>query len=263
MNLDGIEQAQAFMTIFILQLLKYLEETKLEIDERYTIGQFIEKTKQRDHGQGIFELETERLLEINMTHSMWVKAGAMISYRGQIKFERERMLEHGLSKMFKKALTGEGTSLMKASGSGTLYVADAGKKVSIIKMEGNSLFVNGNNILAFEPSLNWDIRIMKRIAGILSGGLFNVEVTGKGMLAITTHFEPITLLVHPNNPVFTDPNATVAWSGGIEPEFVTDISLRTFIGRGSGESIQMKFQGEGFVIVQPFEEVYFSSTSEG
>ncbi len=232
-------------------------------DERYTMKQFVEKAKQRERGQGVFELESERLLEINLTYSMWVKTGAMISYRGQIKFERERLLEHGIGKVFKKALTGEGTSLMKASGSGTLYVADAGKKISIIKMEGDSIFVNGNNILAFEPTLNWDIRLMKRIAGILSGGLFNVELSGKGMLAITTHFEPITLLVHPNNPVFTDPNATVAWSGGLEPEFVTDISLRTFIGRGSGESIQMKFQGEGFVIVQPFEEVYFSSNSGG
>ena len=38
----------------------------------------------------------------------------MISYTGQIKFERERMLEHGVGRMFKKALSGEGASLMKA-----------------------------------------------------------------------------------------------------------------------------------------------------
>ena len=29
---------------------------------------------------------------------------------------------------------------------------------------------------------------------------------------------------------------------------------KTFFGRGSGESIQMKFDGDGFVVVQPFEE---------
>ena len=32
--------------------------------------------------------------------------------------------------------------------------------------------------------------------------------------------------------------------------------LRSF-GRGSGESIQMKFDGDGFVVVQPYEEITF------
>jgi len=47
----------------------------------------------------------------------------------------------------------------------------------------------------------------------------------------------------------------------LKPEFKTDISFRTFIGRGSGESIQMAFSGEGFVIIQPFEEVYVTKES--
>jgi uncharacterized protein (AIM24 family) len=31
------------------------------------------------------------------------------------------------------------------------------------------------------------------------------------------------------------------------------------MGRGSGESIQMKFQGRGFVVIQPCEETYFQA----
>ncbi|AUZ39075.1 AIM24 family protein, partial [Bacillus sp. MBGLi79] len=77
---------------------------------------------------------------------------------------------------------------------------------------------------------------------------------------ITSHYEPLTLIVTPESPVYTDPNATVAWSGSLQPEFVTDVSFKTFIGRGSGESIQMKFSGNGFVVVQPFEEVYYSES---
>ena len=60
-------------------------------------------------------------------------------------------------------------------------------------------------------------------------------------------------------PVFTDPNATVAWSSNLEPEFKTDISLRTLIGRTSGESVQMAFSGDGFVVVQPYEERPFQA----
>jgi uncharacterized protein (AIM24 family) len=76
------------------------------------------------------------------------------------------------------------------------------------------------------------------------------------MLALTTHYDPVTLRVTPQQPVFTDPNATVAWSGNLTPEFKTDVSLKTFLGRGSGESLQMVFRGDGFVVIQPVEEVY-------
>ena len=225
---------------------------------RYSIEEFVNNTKQEDKGEGLFELETPRMLEINLNGQVWSKAGAMVSYRGQIKFEREGVLEHGIGKMFKKALTGEGTSLMKANGNGKLYLADQGKKISILHLQNEAIFVNGNDLLAFEPSISWDIKLMRRVAGMLSGGLFNVRLEGTGMVAITSHYEPLTLLVSPDNPVYTDPNATVAWSGNLEPEFVTDISFKTFLGRGSGESIQMKFSGDGFVVVQPFEEVYYA-----
>lgn len=228
---------------------------------RYSIEDFVNQTQQQDKGEGLFELESPRILEINLTNQIWTKAGAMISYRGNIKFEREGILEHGLGKLFKKALTGEGTALMKATGNGKLYVADQGKKISILNLQGESIFVNGNDLLAFEPSISWDIKLMRKVAGMLSGGLFNVRLEGKGMIAITSHYEPLTLLVTPDNPVFTDPNATVAWSGNLQPEFVTDISFKTFLGRGSGESVQMKFSGNGFVVVQPFEEVYYSEQS--
>jgi uncharacterized protein (AIM24 family) len=225
---------------------------------RYSIEEFINQTMQQDKGEGLFELETPRMLEVNLNGQVWAKMGSMISYRGNIKFEREGILEHGLGKLFKKALTGEGTALMKANGQGKLYLADQGKKISILNLDGQAIYVNGNDLLAFEPSISWDIKLMRRIAGMLSGGLFNVRLEGKGMIAITSHYEPLTLKVSPNEPVITDPNATVAWSGNLQPEFVTDISFKTFLGRGSGESIQMKFSGEGFVVVQPFEEVYYA-----
>lgn len=228
---------------------------------RYSIEEFVNNTKQQDKGEGLFELETPRMLEINLNGQVWSKAGAMVSYRGQIKFEREGVLEHGIGKMFKKALTGEGTSLMKANGNGKLYLADQGKKISILHLQNEAIFVNGNDLLAFEPSVSWDIKLMRRVAGMMSGGLFNVRLEGTGIVAITSHYEPLTLLVTPDNPVYTDPNATVAWSGNLQPEFVTDISFKTFLGRGSAESIQMKFSGEGFVVVQPFEEVYYTPQS--
>jgi uncharacterized protein (AIM24 family) len=70
--------------------------------------------------------------------------------------------------------------------------------------------------------------------------------------------------VTPNDPISTDPNATVAWSGNLAPELKTDISFKTLIGRGGGETFQMLFRGDGFVVVQPYEEKpVIEATSSG
>jgi uncharacterized protein (AIM24 family) len=223
---------------------------------RYSINGFIEKTSQRDRNQGFFELENDRLLEINLNGTVWTKTGSMIAYMGEIKFTREGILEQGIGNLLKKAVSGEGTRLTKAAGSGKVYLADAGKKITILSLENESIFINANDILAFEMSLTYEIKMLRKMAAMLSGGLFNASFQGKGMLALTTHYDPVTLRVTPQQPVVTDPNATVAWSGNLTPEFKTDVSLKTFLGRGSGESLQMVFRGDGFVVIQPVEEVY-------
>jgi uncharacterized protein (AIM24 family) len=222
---------------------------------RTTIEEFIKATRQDDTANDFFQLESDRMLEINLNGEVWTKTGSMVAYVGGIKFTREGILERGVSNLLKKTITGEGARLTKAIGSGRLYLADSGKTVQILHLQNSeTLFVNGNDLLAFETSMKWDITMMKSLGAMVSSGLFNVRLQGPGMIAITTHFEPMTLLVKPGHPVRTDPNATTAWSGNLKPAFKTDVSLKTFFGRGSGESVQMEFNGEGFVVVQPFEE---------
>lgn len=225
----------------------------------YSLASFIERTKNRDRGEGFFELETDRFLEVNLNGTVWTKMGSMIAYNGQIKFTREGLLSQGFGNLLKKAVSGEGARLTKAEGAGVLYLADSGKKVTVLKLEQEALVINGNDVLAFQDSIKCDIKMMKKMAAMVSGGLFNVRLEGAGLIALTTHYDPVTLRVTPDNPVITDPNATVAWSGNLEPAFRKDISLKTFVGRGSGESIQMEFAGDGFVVIQPYEEVYFQN----
>lgn len=228
---------------------------------RFGLREFIETSTQKDRGQGLFELERDRVLEVNLHGDVWTKTGSMIAYVGDVKFEREGILQQGMGNLLKKMVSGEGTRLTKASGRGVVYLADSGKKITILNLEGESIFVNANDVLAFETSLQFDIKMLRKVAAMLSGGLFNAKFSGSGMLAITSHYDPLTLRVTPDLPIFTDPNATIAWSGNLTPEFKTDISFKTFIGRGSGESLQMKFQGDGFVVVQPYEEVYMQQGS--
>jgi len=225
----------------------------------YTLEEFIQATAQQDKGHGLFEKETERLLEVNLDGRINTKMGSMVAYNGNIKFTREKALDQGIGNLLKKAISGEGMRITYADGQGKLYLADEGKKVSVINLQNESIYINGNDVLAFEPSLDHKITMMKKVAAMLSGGLFNILLSGTGMVAMTTHYDPITLVVEPGKPVTTDPNATVAWSGDLTPQFKTDTSFRTFIGRGSGESFQMLFEGSGFVVIQPYEEVSFQT----
>jgi len=228
-------------------------------ENRYSIEEFVNSTKDRDLQQGLFELESERMLDINLDGEVWTKMGSMIAYTGQVKFVREGIMEQGIGNLLKKAVSGEGTRLTKAIGKGSVFCADAGKKITILNLNNDAICVNGNDLLAFEMSLEYEIKMMRKMTAMLAGGLFNIRLHGSGMVAITSHYDPLTLPVTANQPVTTDPNATVLWSGNLEPEFKTDLQLKTFFGRGSGESVQMQFRGEGFVVVQPFEEVYFQS----
>lgn len=220
----------------------------------YSIADFIQQTGERDQPGDVFELESHKMLEIHVKGRVWTKLGAAIAYRGDLKFIREGMMEGGLGKAFKKMVTGEVTPLSKVEGQGRLYVADSGKYISILRLAGETINVSGNDLLAFEDTVTYDITMIRRVAGMMAGGLFSVKLTGHGMVAITTHGDPLTLRVTPSDPVSTDPNATVAWSANLSPELKTDISLKTLIGRGGGETFQMLFRGDGFVVVQPYEE---------
>lgn len=221
-----------------------------------TLAQFAQETAQKDVSNEAFELESPSMLEVRLNGQVWTKRGSMVCYYGGIQFERESMLSHGIGGLLKRAVSGEGGALTKAAGQGRLYLADRGKRVTILRLNNESLVVNGNDILAFEDSIQHDVTMMRRVTGMLAGGLFNVKLTGSGLVAFTTHGHPMTVPLQPGVPLRTDPNATVAWSAHLQPDLKTAVSLKTFFGRGSGESIQMEFNGQGVVVVQPYEEVY-------
>ncbi|MBY0262436.1 MAG: AIM24 family protein [Phycisphaerales bacterium] len=220
-----------------------------------TIAEFVSIHADKDRGNAAFELESDYFLQCNLESSrVWIKTGAMVAYRGDIRFVREGLLDQGLGNLLKKAVSGEGAQLTKAEGSGDLYLADKGKRITLLHLNNESIFVNGSDLLAFQDGMTNKITLMRKIGAMAAGGLFNVQMSGTGVIALTTHHRPLALPVTPSAPVFTDPQATVAWSGSLSPEFKTDIQLKTLLGRGSGESFQMKFAGQGFVIVQPYEE---------
>ncbi|MBY8853508.1 AIM24 family protein, partial [Saccharothrix sp. MB29] len=119
----------------------------------------------------------------------------------------------GIGKLFKKAFTGEGMSLMKVSGSGDVFLAQDADQVFVLHLDNESVTVNGANVLAFESTLTWDINRVEG-ASMLSGGLFNTTFTGSGALAITTFGTPVVLNV--DVPTFVDMQSAVLWSTSLQ-----------------------------------------------
>ncbi len=52
---------------------------------------------------------------------------------------------------------------------------------------------------------------------------------------------------------FADAQAAVVWSSGVTTALKTDFKAKNLIGKGSGESVQIAFSGQGWVLVQPSE----------
>lgn len=212
------------------------------------LNQFLNENREQESGDA-FQLENSRLLRVIVEEMVWAKAGAMVAYLGDLKFKQS---SGGFSKWLKKSFTGEGTHTMKVTGNGWLYLADQGKQIHILELEANeAISVNGNDILAFQDSITWEIKLMRKAAGMMAGGLFNMHLSGPGLVAFTTHGKPLVL----KTPAVTDPQATVAWSANVQPSFRTDFNFKTLFGKSSGETFQLDFkEPNGFVVVQPYEE---------
>jgi uncharacterized protein (AIM24 family) len=205
-----------------------------------------------------FTLQNPRLLKVELSEtSVFAAHGSMVAYQGDVRFEHKG---GGLGRLLKKAATGESLKLMQASGSGELFLAQQAMLVHVLRLNDDSITVNGSNILAFEAGIDWDVtRVKGGTAGMLAGGLFNIHLRGTGLVALISDGEPVRLDVS-EAPTFGDPQAAIAWSGGVTTNLKADVQAKSLIGLGSGESFQIGFSGRGWVLVQPSEGRFISRT---
>jgi uncharacterized protein (AIM24 family) len=211
-----------------------------------TLGEFQETQSEQP-----FALQNSKLLKVSLNQiTIQAKAGAMVAYQGDVSFEHAG--SGGLSRMVKKAVSGEGTTLMKMSGTGEVFLADTAQDIHLLYLENDAITVNGTNLLAFDSGIDWDIKRVEGVSGMMGGGLFNTALNGTGWVAIVSDGPPV-LLNTGDAATFADPQAAITWASSVQTGIKTDIKLKNLIGRGSGESVQMSFSGQGWVLVQPSE----------
>ncbi|WP_165989512.1 AIM24 family protein [Streptomyces sp. YIM 98790] len=180
----------------------------------------------------------------------YARQGSMVAYRGNLQFE---VKHQGLGNMFKRAVTGEGLALMAVRGVGEVWFAHEAQSCFVIDLEPHdALTVNGRNVLCFDPTLNYEIKMVKG-AGMAGGGLFNCQFAGQGRIGLICDGNPIIIPVTQQAPVYVDTDAVVGWSSQLHSSLHRSQSMRSMVTGGSGEVMQLMLQGEGFVVVQPSE----------
>jgi uncharacterized protein (AIM24 family) len=212
-----------------------------------TLAQFNET-----QAQEAFALQNSKLLKVRLDQvTIQAKLGSMVAYQGDVTFEHAG--SGGLGRMLKKAATGEGVQLMKITGTGEVFLADQAQDIHLIYLENDFITVNGPNLLAFDSGIDWDIKRVEGAAGLMGGaGLYNLALQGTGWVAIISDGPPVLLNVAAA-PTFADAQAAITWSSGVSTGIRTDFKMKNLIGRGSGETVQMSFTGQGWVLVQPSE----------
>ncbi len=210
------------------------------------LGQFRET-----EGGEAFRLQNSKLLKVELADvTIQAKLGSMVAYQGDVRFEHAG--SGGLSRMLKKAVTSEGTDLMKVSGTGEVFLADMAQEIQLLKLDDERITANGANVLAFEDGIDWDIKRVEGASGALAAGLYNMELAGTGWVALVSDGPPVLIQID-GTETYADPQAAITWSSGVSSSIKADVNLKTFLGRGSGETIQMSFSGSGWLLVQPSE----------
>ena len=207
-----------------------------------------------------FQMQGSKMVKVQLSgETIQAKLGSMVAYQGDVKFEHAG--SGGMGRMMKKAVTGEGAKLMKIEGAGEVFLGDQAQDIHLIKLENDQITCNGANLLAFDAGIDWDIKREKGV-GALAGGLYNTALSGTGWVAVLSDGPPV-LLQTGDSATYADPSAAITWASSVQTSMKTDVNLKTLIGRGSGESVQMAFSGPGWVLVQPSEGRVQATTSSG
>ncbi|NJC68959.1 AIM24 family protein [Planosporangium thailandense] len=223
---------------------------------------FAAENLEKESAQPGMRLQNSKMLKVELNGEIMARTGAMVAYQGQMQFQA--LGAGGMGKWLKQKLTGEGVPLMKVSGHGDLFLADRAADVHLIDLEpGDAITINGANVLAFESTVQYEVRMVQGLGMFSSAGMFNCVFSGHGRIAITTKGTPVVLNV--DAPTYADPQAAICWSTSLQTGYhrADQLGIGTLIGRTTGEAFTMSFAGQGFVIVQPSEEFHGGLAGNG
>ena len=166
----------------------------------------------------------------------------------------------GVGDLFGKALrgsvTGESAIKPEYTGDGILVTEPTFRHILLLNLDdwGGSVVLDDGLFLACEATLQHKAVMRSNISSAVAGGegLFNLGITGKGVLCVESPSPKEELIeIELNNDVLrVDGNMAIAWSGSLE--FTVERSGKTLIGSAaSGEGLVNVYRGTGRVLLAP------------
>ncbi|GGV75478.1 MULTISPECIES: AIM24 family protein [Streptomyces] len=204
--------------------------------------------------QDRWSLQNQQMLRITLEghDDVLARKGTMVAYQGLIEFDAEYQ---STDQAYARARTGEGLDLMRCHGQGTVYLANLAQYVHIMDVEQEGLTVDSAYVLALDSSLHHEVIAVDSMYGISGSGKYQLNITGRGKVALMTSGAPLLMQVTPDRYISCDADAIVAWSTGLRVQMQAQTqSAGVWRRRGNtGEGWELNFMGSGFVLVQPSE----------
>jgi stress response protein SCP2/uncharacterized protein (AIM24 family) len=200
---------------------------------------------------GRWTKQSSKMVKVTLGADAYAKRGSMVAYQGNVEFDYKG--SGGMRAFFEAKMTGQKLQLMTCKGQGEVFLAEDATDLHIVELNGQSLCINANNVLAFDTTLKTEIQRIES-AGIPGGVMFHLLVSGQGTIVVMTHGTPVTIPVA--GPTFADVNAVVAWTAGMRVSVSSQVRIQRNIYAGvSGEAAALQFMGmqNHFIVVQPFE----------
>ncbi|MET9322443.1 AIM24 family protein [Streptomyces sp. NPDC003038] len=204
--------------------------------------------------QDRYTVQNPQLLRVSLTGTddVLARKGAMVAYQGLIDFDGEYQTS---SQRGARRNTGEGLDLMRCSGQGTVYLANLAQYVHVVDVDQEGLTVDSSYVLALDSTLHTEVIAVDSQYGISGSGKYQLNITGRGKVALMTSGQPLMMHVTPDKYVNADADAIVAWSTSLRVQMQAQThSTGVWRRRGNtGEGWELSFLGTGFALVQPSE----------
>ncbi|MFC9430645.1 AIM24 family protein [Streptomyces sp. NPDC056987] len=204
--------------------------------------------------QDRYAVQNPQLLRVALTghDDVLARKGAMVAYQGLIEFDGEYE-SHGRRQT--RAVTGEGLDLMRCSGQGTVYLANLAQYIHVVDVDHDGMTVDSAYVLALDSTLHSEVVAVDSEYGVSGSGKYQLNISGRGQVALMTSGQPLMMEVTPDKYVNADADAVVAWSSALRVQMQAQThSSGIRRRRGStGEGWELSFLGQGFALVQPSE----------
>ncbi len=161
-----------------------------------------------------------------------------------------------LGKAVRGKMTGESAIKPEYTGSGTLVLEPTYKYILLLDVDhwNGSIVLDDGLFMACESGLKHKAVMRSNLSSAVAGneGLFNLGITGKGILCVESPCpkEELIEITLENDVLKIDGNLAIAWSGSLD--FTVERSGKSLIGSAaSGEGLVNVYRGTGKILLAP------------